>query len=384
MDKLNIYKIYMLQNKIYHNYIIEIFKLFLTILFSLAVIAWTVRAVNFLDLIVESGYPVLTYFQYSFLNLFGILNKFIPLSFLLALTIFIIRQMQENEFIILWTSGVKKIQVIHLFFLVSVLVSIFHIIFSVFITPTALNKSRKLLGKEEITSFLPTVKIQQFSDSFKGLTFIVDDKFENQLKNIFIHDNLNILKNIKAKKNNKSSSTIIAKTGIVEEKKMILFNGLIISSDKINNKNDLIKFEQLDIDLKNLQNTTIKKPKIQETSTIKLIKCFISGNANTDLCSTSSRKEILPNLIRRLFLPFYIPVISLICSLLLLKNHKIYSNKISIFAYSFLILLFTELIIRYTGINSFLRWIYIFAPFVMLITFYTLLIYKFSRETKTT
>ena len=98
----------MLQNKIYHNYIIEIFKLFLVILFSLAIIAWTVRAVNFLDLIVESGYPVFTYFQYSFLNLFGILTKFIPLSFLLALSIFIIRQLQENELIILWTSGVKK------------------------------------------------------------------------------------------------------------------------------------------------------------------------------------------------------------------------------------------------------------------------------------
>ena len=40
---------------------------------GLTLIAWTVRAVNFLDLIVESGYSVSTYFQYSFLNLFGIL-----------------------------------------------------------------------------------------------------------------------------------------------------------------------------------------------------------------------------------------------------------------------------------------------------------------------
>ena len=182
----------MLQNKIYHNYIIEIFKLFLVILFSLAIIAWTVRAVNFLDLIVESGYPVFTYFQYSFLNLFGILTKFIPLSFLLALSIFIIRQLQENELIILWTSGVKNIQVIHLFLFLSLFISLFHLIFSVFITPTALNKSRKLLGNEKIISILPTLKIQQFSDSFKGLTFIVDDKFENQIKNIFLHDKSNI------------------------------------------------------------------------------------------------------------------------------------------------------------------------------------------------
>ena len=98
----------MLQNKIYQNYIIEIVKIFFTILFGLTIIAWTVRAVNFLDLIVENGYSILTYFQYSTLNILGVLTKFIPLSFLLALTIFVVRQKEENEFIILWTSGVKK------------------------------------------------------------------------------------------------------------------------------------------------------------------------------------------------------------------------------------------------------------------------------------
>ena len=98
----------MLQNKIYQNYLIEILKTLMTILFSLTIIAWTVRAVNFLDLIVENGYPLITYFKYSFLNIFGIVPKFIPLSFLLALIIFILKQIQENELVILWTSGVKN------------------------------------------------------------------------------------------------------------------------------------------------------------------------------------------------------------------------------------------------------------------------------------
>ena len=98
----------MLQNKIYQNFIKEILKTFFVILLGLSLLAWTVRAVNFLDLIVENGYSLTTYFQYSILNLFGILTKFIPLSFLLALIIFIVKQIQENEFIILWTSGVKK------------------------------------------------------------------------------------------------------------------------------------------------------------------------------------------------------------------------------------------------------------------------------------
>ena len=94
----------MLQNKIYHNFLKEIFKTFLLILFGLAVIALTVRAVSFLDLIVENGYPVGIYFKYSVLNLFGILPKFIPLAFLLALTIFIHKHKQDGEFVILWSG----------------------------------------------------------------------------------------------------------------------------------------------------------------------------------------------------------------------------------------------------------------------------------------
>ena len=106
----------MLQNKIYQNFTKEILKTFIVILFGLSAIAWTVRAVNFLDLIVESGYSITTYFQYSFLNLTAIMTKLIPLSFLLSLMIFLVKQIQENELIILWTSGVKKLKIVNLFF----------------------------------------------------------------------------------------------------------------------------------------------------------------------------------------------------------------------------------------------------------------------------
>ena len=175
----------MLQNKIYHNYLIEICKTFLIILFGLSVIALTVRAVNFLDLIVDSGYDVSTYFKYSILNLFGIAPKFIPLSFLLALIIFILKHKQDSEFIILWTSGVKKIYLVNLFFITSSIVLVMYLILTTFITPLALNKSRLLLSNENFGSFVPTVRTQQFSDSFKGFTFIVEKKINNELKIFF-------------------------------------------------------------------------------------------------------------------------------------------------------------------------------------------------------
>ena len=360
---------------------LDIFKTFLTILFGLSVIAWTVRAVNFLDLIVESGYPIITYFQYSFLNLFGILTKFIPLSFLVALTIFIVKQIQENELIILWTSGVKKIQVVHLFLCASILISIFYILFSVFITPTALNKSRQLLGNENLSSFLPTVKVQQFSDSFNGITFIVDDKVENQIKNIFLQDKSNVLKNISSGNMKKDSTTIIASKGLVEENKMILFNGQIISSTNNNDKNHIVTFQQLNVNLSNLQSTTIKKPKIQETSTLRLLGCLNNNYYNDEFCRSSFKYEILPTLNRRIVFPLFFPTLALVSSFLLIRSkNKFYLNKFSIFGYCFLILLFAELTIRYSGLSKIINNLFFLLPIILSFITYLFLKLKFSKE----
>ena len=371
----------MLQNKIYQNYIIEIVKIFFTILFGLTIIAWTVRAVNFLDLIVENGYSILTYFQYSTLNILGVLTKFIPLSFLLALTIFVVRQKEENEFIILWTSGVKKIQVVHLFFLISVSISIFYLFFSVLITPYALNKSRQILSNEKLTNFLPTVRVQQFSDSFTGLTFIVDEKYKNQVKNIFLQDTSNVLQNISVSKTKKKNdNTIIAQMGIVEKDNLVLLNGQIISSDTNNRKNEIINFDQLNLNLNNLKNTTIKKPKIQETSTLKLLSCLKINIFKIEECKMNFKEEIIPILNRRVVMPLFIPVITLLTSLLLIKRKSFFFNKISVFTYSFLILLYSEIILRYTGLNNFVNIIFLISPIIFAITFYFYLKLKFSKE----
>tara|TARA_B100000575_G_C23142030_1_gene664884 strand:+ start:926 stop:2080 length:1155 start_codon:yes stop_codon:yes gene_type:complete len=383
MDALFIYNIPMLQNKIYLNFFIEIIKTFLVILFGLTIIALTVRAVNFLDLIVESGYPPGIYFKYSFLNLFGIAPKFIPLAFLLALTLFILKHIQDSEFVILWTSGVKKIKIVNLFFYTSLLIFALYIFLSSLVTPLALNKSRLLLTKENLNSFLPTIKSSQFSDSFKGFTLIVDDKSNNELKNIFLHDKGDNIKNFSSNISKTQNTTIIAKNGMVEKKKMFLFNGQIITSSKDNSKNEIIKFEQLIIDLGDLTTTTIKKPKLQETSTLKLLNCLVKDTFDNQICKKDIKNEIIPTLSRRVVLPFYIPVISLICSLLLIKTKERYLNKYFVFTYSFVLLIFTEMAVRYTGINFFIKNFFILFPFLLFLIFYFFLNYKFSKETYT-
>ena len=251
----------------------------------------------------------------------------------------------------------------------------------------ALNQSRFLLNKGGFDSFLPTIRIQQFSDSFEGFTFLVEDKKNNEINNVFIHDEYNVLKNLTSDQSEKNSTTIVAKNGIVQgNKKLILFSGQIISTQKVSLKNDIIKFEQLNINLDTLSTGTIKIPKLQETSTYDLLKCnFQKSFKNTNIlnCKKSAEEEIKTILNRRFVLPFYIPIIALLCSFLIVKSKKkrnFFLNKYTIFIMSFLILLYAELIVRYTGISKLMNILFIISPLMLIPIIYLLLIYKLSKE----
>ena len=312
------------------------------------------------------------------------MTKFIPLSFLLALIVFIMKQAQENEFVILWTSGVKKLKLANLFVVISIFVLIFYIIFSIFVSPFALNKSRYLLNKDGFNSFLPTIRAKQFSDSFDQFTFLVDKKINNEIQNVFIYDSSNTLKNLTSDNSKQSTTTIIAKEGIVEEKQLILFNGHIITSNKETLKNNMIKFDQINIDLKNLQTGVVKKLKLQEISTYKLLSCFknrVTSEFNN--CENNKKEEIITVLNRRIVLPFYLPIISLLCSFLLIKSKgkkKIFLNKYTIFSITFIILLYAEMIIRFTGMSKAISLLFISTPLILIPIIYFILNLKLSRE----
>ena len=97
----------------------------------------------------------------------------------------------------------------------------------------------------------------------------------NEIENIFLNDKGNNLNSLSPNITEPVNTTIISKNGIVKDQRMFLFNGQIISTNK-NYDTKVIKFEQLNVDLSKFNTTTIKQPKIQETSTIQLLSCFIS------------------------------------------------------------------------------------------------------------
>ena len=371
----------MFHNKIYQNYIIEILKSFFVILFSFSVIAWAVKAVNYLDLIVESGYSIFTYLSYSLMSLTGVLTKFIPLSFLVAIVFFITKQIEEKEFTILWSAGVKKMHMVNLLLLTSMLILVFYLIFSILITPYTLNQSRKLLSDKNEISIFPILKENQFIDAYKGVTLMVDKKINNEVQNVFIFDTSNNFKSLQSDNSKNESLNIIAQRGVAERDQLVLLKGQLITTMKDNSNSKIVKFDQMNLNLRSLENNIIKKPKIQETSTIQLLNCFTNKSNKNAFCEKNSKKEVIPTLNRRIILPIYIPIISLIsCLLLANTKNKLVVNKVTIFLLSFFILLIAELFIRYTGLNYLVNYLFIFFPFLLLPLMYVILIQKFKKE----
>ena len=378
----------MLKNKIYNYISLELIKSFILILFSLSLIAWTVRAVNFLDLIVDSGYSISTYFIYSLLNLTNIMTKFIPLSFLLALILTIIRLERQNELLVLWTSGIAKSKITNLFFVISIFIFFVYLIFSTIITPSALNKSRSLIKQSGVDTVTNLIKPNAFSDAFKGLTFYVGEKENNIIKNIFIKDDSNNLNSLLPENSSAKNKTIIAEKGLINKNKIILEKGIIQSYEK-NSVVKIIQFNKTLLNFDNLDNRVIKDIKIQETSTLRILSCLKSHYYNevseeyVKNCPKDNIAIVIETFARRILMPLYIPLVAILISFMLIytKNKRTKNiNRYTFFILSFILLVLSELLVRYSGISKFGFYTYLLTPFILVPILYLILINKFWRE----
>ena len=373
----------MLTNKIQKYILKDIIKNFLTILLTFTTIAWTVRAVNFLDLIIEDGFNPYIYFEYSILNLSAILTRFTPLSFLIGLLLTIIKLEKQQEFLILWTAGLNKIKIANTFILISVLITLFQILMTFYLNPFLLSKSRILLKTQEDKEISSVLRSGNFNDSFKGITFYIEKKNENnELINIFVQDDdgaLNLgLNEIKSSK----KTIIIAKKGVIKNNKLLLFDGNIQTKNK-NNELKNFFFEQTELNIKSFKTGTITELKVQETNSLLLIKCIFNiQNTSLQNCS-ADKKEAIEHMSRRVIKPLYITLIALLSSFLLIyKKEKktAFVKKYFIFFTAFIILIFSEILLKFTGLSKLNFFIYILMPIILFIIIYILLIITFNKE----
>ena len=373
-----------MKNTIYKYFFHEFLRYFAITIFALAVIVWAIQSVNFLDLVTEDGHAFSIYFAYSFLTLSKILTKLIPFCFLLAIIITIVKLEKDNELIILWASGLNKIYIVNLIFRISLIIMLLQLILTNIINPKLLNLSRSLLKNSEL-QFIPSLlREKQFNDTVKGLTIFVEKKdVDNKYKNIFIRDDGNILSDIGT-----TSSTIFAKSGLIDtdNNNLILYDG-IIQKLKEDMTINIVKFETTSLNLSGISTKSISVPKMQETSTLKILGCIKNNNTSVNMHNCSpTKKSFMDTKIeinKRLGMPIFIPLISLVCAFLLSSRNdkKIYNyNKYIYFFIGFSILTLSEIFVRYSGISWTHTAIYYLLPLGMLPVFYLTLIRKFKYE----
>jgi len=359
---------------IFTKFLKELTKAFFLTGASLSIIIWVIQSVNYLDLVIEDGHGLDIYFKYSLMNFPKIFSKILPLIFFFTLFYKILEYEKKNELLIFWTFGVSKAQFVNILISFSLIIFFVQVLLGGFVKPLSQNKARSFIIDSNIDFFPSLVRQGQFIDVISGLTIFIEKKTaKNQFHNILITEELN----------NGQKKIIYAKKGSLvsnsKEKKFYMTNGNIV--DQNNNKSTFIQFDELNFNLTKYGSKTITFPKIQETNNFKLSKCLFYFYENKIEqfkeekfnCQLSTIDEVRQELLRRFYLPFYLPLISLLCAALIIKSkedknyHKL---KYFLFFFIFFIIVFSELSLKYYFSNIYSVSFFSLFPLIIFTFFY--------------
>jgi lipopolysaccharide export system permease protein len=124
--------------------------------------------------------------------------------------------------------------------------------------------------------------------------------------------------------------------------------------------------------------------KIQEVPTINLITClnnfYLLKNKKTLVdylqCQEASIDDVKQEIFKRIFKPFYIPLVALICCVVIFISKESINFKrkrFYIFLISFLILTYSEILLKYSG-----KSIYGFSLFFLMPIIFFIIIYLYT------
>ena len=321
-----------------------------------SVIVWVFQAVNFLDIMIEDGRDYIVYLNYTFLNFPKIISKILPFALFFSFSYVITKYELNNEMIIFWNFGINKMKLINFFLKISILLTIFQILFTSIFVPKSQELSRSLMKDSNIDFFESFIKPKKFNDSIRDFTIFVGDKDSNGLlKNIYL----------KKKLDGNSFQITYSKNGRFVQKgnnKILeLYDGQTINGSE--NNISKFNFTKSDFSLTNLKANVVTLNKLQETSTYLLIRCidnlndnkikflnFDNKEINMHNCERSGLNNIYKELYKRFIIPFYIPVLILISLLLILfskENINYFRYRILIFSAGFFTIIFSETTLKF-------------------------------------
>ena len=370
---------------LFRKLILDISLRALIVTFTIGLIVWIIQAANYLDFVIDDGHNFTIYFYYNLFNFPKIIHRILPFVFVISVFFELIKYERNNELLIFWTNGITKKRFISNLVNFSIIVMFIQIILGSIISPSSQLKAREFL-KNSNMDFLPNlIKQGKFIDTVSGLTIFINEKTDkNSFKNIFIQEG-NILD-----LTSDDNQVIYAKEGFLDsrDKKIFkLLKGKIISTN--NNRLISFEFDKIDYDLSKFESRTIKVAKMQELPTKKIIECSISLMRDISyrekmfLCDFESLKNINQEIYKRFIKPMFFPLLTLVCCFLLTFS-KIENNfsfkTIKVFLYTFLILVLSEILMRYIESSQLLFILVIILPIIIYFLIYFFLISKVSYD----
>ena len=357
---------------------------FFITLFSVSIIIWVFQAVNYLDIMIEDGRDYLIYIKYSLLNFPKTFSKLFPFVLFFSLFYVTIKYENNNELIIFWNFGINKMEIINFIFKVSLFLLIIQITLSSIVVPRSQELAKSYIKTSNINFLGSLIKPQKFNDTIKDLTIYSDRKDEyGNLYNLYLKKIID----------NKNFQITIAKKGVFKEVNgisiIVLYDGETIAGK--NNNINSFKFSKSDFSLQNLTPNTATYTKLQEISTFSLLKCFneiyflkkYSSNKSIDRCTKNNLKVFFIELYKRLAIPFYIPLLSLI-PFLLLTSSKENTNYIKVkyltFIIGFFVIIFSETTIRLISDIHETNFIILGFPFFLSLSLYLFFVKIFQLK----
>ncbi len=357
----------------------DILLFFLLSSIAITAIIWVIQGVNLLDIVSEQGHDFKVYFLYSILNIPKIFSKILIFAYFLTLFVILSRYEDNNEILVFWTNGIKKITFINFIAKFSFFFMLLQLSLNLLIVPYTQNLAQEYLKNSSIEFFPKLLKEKKFSRIMQNITIFVQEYDDNEiLKGIYIKEKL---------KNNEDKIIIANKGELIKNNNGFIFkltDGTITNLDSKGNFN--LGFKETIYDLTKFNSITRKEKKLNETETSLLIYCldrFLNKRKDEQQrCGEENKfllKDIYEETFKRAINPVYIVILSLVSSLIILKPKIINLQnyfKFFLFFLGFTIILFSELSYKFISQSTFTEILSIFLPIIFIIIFYFYILIK--------
>lgn len=279
----------------------NLLKPFLTISLVLTGVVWLSRSLKYIDLIINKGLSLSSYFWFVSLIAPKILALLLPLISFATIVYTYQKLKADSELIVMESCGISKFTLMIPALIFGVIASVILLFIEAYISPNNYKTFKAFQSDLRNNFVISSLQEGSFHNPISGLTVFIDKiAKDGTVNNILIHDT----------RSKKIESTILAKKGIfsnIDNKpNIIVFNGSRYVYNKLEKKTSILNFAKYEfqIDIAEKKNR-IRFKQVEERTLAELF------NPDENL-SNKIKNEFYSEGHRRLSSPF---LVIFMCSL---------------------------------------------------------------------